>query len=396
MGPDRDQIITWIARGAVLKKLVNMYLHDENEKFFHGVILCMKRAMFLVPGQYEPRGDAGTKDNGKAAAAPEEENEFLPEIIHDNDHFAIPAFCLEEDLQDGFDDADYRVMDLNELMDLCEAREGLSGFVLDPFSQPLEMPREMFPWLREMPVPDDEEEAKVLPMIPRMLQAEREQLTARGNGPEDDPMERLHELIRDYRRTGSEKWKKQVYRHLNDVMLIVPVEVSEEQREKLAEQKAPDQNYLEVDAQNLSFTPRMLHDDSYFYIPVFTDIQTMFEHYGRGDFLIMNVPAVMELAERQDAYGGIRIDPFTEELQINREEFGAVRHQIRIGETLKKARHFASEEAGTGDSAGRPGEGGHPEDAGRRRPEADPDTGAEEEDGFRLEDLDAPPAGLLS
>lgn len=390
MGPDREQIITWIARGAVLKKLVNMYLHDENEKFFHGVILCMKRAMFLVPGQYEPPEDReATKVSRLAAAEPGAEEAFLPEIIHDNDHFAIPAFCLEEDLRDGFDDADYRVMDLDELMDLCEAREGLSGFVLDPFEQPLEMPREMFSWLRELPMPDDEEEAKVLPMIPRMLQEEKEQLTAHESGSEEDPMERLHELIRDYRRTGLEKWKKQVYRHLNDVMLIVPGEVSREQREVLAEQKAPDRDYLEVDAKDLSFTPRMLNDDSYFYIPVFTDIQTMFEHYGRGDFLIMNAPAVMELAERQDAYGGIRIDPFTEELQINREEFGDVRHQIRIWETLKKARRLASEEFGTAENIGTPGA------RKQRFMEDETDSGQEEDDGIRLEDLDTPP-GLLS
>ncbi len=140
-----------LASGNVLVSLI-VQLHNNNVPGnFYSALSCLRDSVLLVPVPLK-HAKTGAGDPGRLFSAGQT-REMNPDILtaRDRETRLLPAFAQMKQIP-----PDYRkkftvvAMEFMEILDLAEAA-GTDGIVVDPFSVPLNVGKDLYGFIRSLP-----------------------------------------------------------------------------------------------------------------------------------------------------------------------------------------------------------------------------------------------------
>ena len=149
--------------GKVLRYLVNR-ARDRVPRHYMDALNCLRDSQVVVPCVVRMSDDAVQAFcNAKAGdvISPDESLRFVPDIIKCGEEFYLPVFSNHEQMSEEYRKGCSTItMDFLETMAIASAREELSGIVLDVFTVPLYLTKDLFDFARSLPSRLDPEKSK--------------------------------------------------------------------------------------------------------------------------------------------------------------------------------------------------------------------------------------------
>ena len=149
--------------GKILRYLVRR-ARDRDPRHYMDALNCLRDSQVVVPCVVG-MSDAALRmfRNAKAGdvIAPDESLRFVPDMIKSGGEFYLPVFSNHGQMGENYRSGSSTItMDFLEAMEIASARKELSGIVLDAFTVPLYITKNLFDLARSLPSRLDPEKSK--------------------------------------------------------------------------------------------------------------------------------------------------------------------------------------------------------------------------------------------
>lgn len=160
--------------GTILKGAVADFHKDRNDDTFSFVLAVLRSSNVLVPCDVELSEESQAileklDKNGKSIedlTGDEKERfqqglSFVPAVLVNDGHKFFPVFSSKEEFGDHFEDGSAMSMPFLHAIEMASDGDGIEGIVLNAFSQPFVIEKDLFEAVAKMePLVDDQEETQ--------------------------------------------------------------------------------------------------------------------------------------------------------------------------------------------------------------------------------------------
>ncbi len=147
--------------GKVLRVLVEQFKNDRTEQNFFGLLRCLRDSFVWIPcNAVVSEDDMEQFLNAKKGDVVQSMNDIKlePDILQNGDELFLPIFSnceqMGEDYGSRFSKVEKHTF---EAMNMAMARENVVGLVLDAFTNPFVIEKDLFEIIGKLPTNIDEE-----------------------------------------------------------------------------------------------------------------------------------------------------------------------------------------------------------------------------------------------
>lgn len=143
-----------LSDGSVLCALVELFYQNRNGEYFYSVLSCLRDSQIIIPGFMKvDEADAARFMNGKPGdeIRPRSDVRFTPDIVNDGEKNFLPVFSDPDQLGEYRNNFSTVRLPVFRAMNLAMARDYVSGLILNPFTLPFVVDKEIFDVIRQIP-----------------------------------------------------------------------------------------------------------------------------------------------------------------------------------------------------------------------------------------------------
>ncbi len=140
--------------GKVLRLLVTQFIEKPCEQYYIPVLHCLRDSFVVIPGNFQISDvDLKTILNAKKGDTftSQEQMKFVPDILRSGDEFFLPVFSSADQMGEYGKNFSIMKRHFFEAMRYALGKEKVCGIVLDAFTQPFVVRKEVFDFLGNLP-----------------------------------------------------------------------------------------------------------------------------------------------------------------------------------------------------------------------------------------------------
>lgn len=136
-----------LKNGEVLTALIENYWAETTESSLSAVFSCIRDSIFVVP--HYAVNKEGVIIQGSEA---DEEAVLVPDVLENEGYAFFPVFSNEEKITGDYESKVKKVeMNFLEVIDLAKSMPDIAGIVIDAFTAPYILEKEMYDVVASLP-----------------------------------------------------------------------------------------------------------------------------------------------------------------------------------------------------------------------------------------------------
>lgn len=151
MGISRETL----ASGNVLRYLVKLFNDNGTEENFISVLRCLRDSKVWVPCSMKMSDADSQKFSGASVGDVVQSTNDIsltPDILANGDNLFFPTFSGIEQMGEEYSSRFSKIeLHFLDCISMAREKEGLSGIVLDAFTQPIIIAEEIFSFIEQLP-----------------------------------------------------------------------------------------------------------------------------------------------------------------------------------------------------------------------------------------------------